>query len=86
VTRHPIDPVSAALGIVTALLALAVTTSQLPDLVGGGPWWIAAAALALGVGLIPWSGISRRQPEGSSGSGEPIAAASSTAADGLPSG
>jgi hypothetical protein len=52
--RHPIDTLSAAIGVVVIIVAIAVMLRSAGELVSGGPWWLALAALVLGLGLIPW--------------------------------
>ena len=53
--RHPIDQVSAVLGVVTIAIGIAVIGGAHPaDLQSDGGTWVAAAALLLGVGLVPW--------------------------------
>lgn len=51
---HRFDPISAALGVVAvgtgALVAFDAVEST------GVGWWLALAALVLGLGLVPWSG------------------------------
>ena len=52
--RHPFDPSSAALGLLTAGLGIAVATDTIDDV--GGSWgtWFAAAALLVGLAMVPW--------------------------------
>ncbi len=52
--RHPIDPVSAALGVLAVVVGLLVATRSLGGLDAGG-WWLAAAAAVVGVALLPWN-------------------------------
>jgi RsiW-degrading membrane proteinase PrsW (M82 family) len=61
VTRHPFDPVSAVLGIVTVTVGLLVVAGAGRDLGSGGPWWMAAAAALVGLVIIPWR--RRRGPD-----------------------
>jgi hypothetical protein len=56
--RHRFDPLSAALGAITFGAGVAVVTNAVltvdTDLTA---WWVAAGALVVGVGLIPWRGL-----------------------------
>ena len=56
--RHPFDPVSAVLGILTITAGLLVALGGFGDLDSGAPWWLAAAAALAGLAIIPW----RRRP------------------------
>ena len=57
--HHRFDALSAALGAITFGAGVAVVTNAVltvdTDLTA---WWIAAGALVVGVGLIPWRGLS----------------------------
>ena len=52
--RHPFDPVSAALGILAVTAALLVACNEVAHLDTRGPWWLAAAAVLVGLAIIPW--------------------------------
>ena len=56
--RHPFDPVSALLGVLAVVAGLLVALGEAADLETSGPWWLAAAAVLVGLALIPW----RRRP------------------------
>jgi hypothetical protein len=51
--RHPFEPLSAALGIIAIAIGLAVMTGSIDNISSNGGAWVAAAALVLGLGLIP---------------------------------
>ena len=53
--RHPVDPLSAALGIVAVVLGVLVATDQLDELGSDTGAWITAAVLLVGLGLLPGS-------------------------------
>ena len=53
--RHPIDTLSAALGAVTVTAGILVMTDTLHRVDDDGGWWVAVAALVVGLGLIPWN-------------------------------
>jgi hypothetical protein len=55
VHRHPIDTLSAALGAVTVTAGILVMTDTLHRIDDDGGWWVAVAALVVGLGLIPWN-------------------------------
>jgi MYXO-CTERM domain-containing protein len=55
VRRHPVDPLSAALGIIAVVLGVLVATDQLDELGSDTGAWITAAVLLVGLGLLPWS-------------------------------
>jgi hypothetical protein len=52
--RHPLDPVSAALGILTVTAGLLVMLGESADIDTSGGWWIAVAAVLVGIAIIPW--------------------------------
>jgi hypothetical protein len=56
--RHPFDPVSAVLGILTILGGLLVVLGEAADVDTTGSWWFTAAAILAGLAIIPW----RRRP------------------------
>jgi hypothetical protein len=53
-TRHPFDPVSAVLGVLALAVGIAVMVGGASTFAGGGGWWLAIAALVVGVALVPW--------------------------------
>jgi hypothetical protein len=58
---HPIDPVSAALGVIVAALGVLVALGGTDSIATG--WWVALGALVLGVGLVPWTRNRTTQPD-----------------------
>jgi hypothetical protein len=62
VDRHPIDTVSAALGVVAVSAGVLVMTDALDRIDSESGWWFAVAALIVGIGLIPWN-RTRTEPE-----------------------
>jgi hypothetical protein len=54
VPRHPFDLVSAALGVLAVAVGSLVALGQLADLDRRGPWWLAGAAVLVGLAIIPW--------------------------------
>lgn len=52
--RHPVDLLSAALGLLTTAIAVVVISGEANGLTDAGPGWFAVAALVLGLALIPW--------------------------------
>ena len=52
--RHPFDPVSAVLGVLAIVAGLLVAVGEAADFDTSGPWWVAAAAVLIGLALIPW--------------------------------
>jgi hypothetical protein len=56
--RHPFDPVSAALGILSLVAGLVVLFGEAADVDTRGGGWIAVGAVLVGLAIIPW----RRQP------------------------
>jgi hypothetical protein len=55
-TRHPFDPVSAVLGVLAIAVGMLVATRGLDAFDTSGGWWMAAVAIVVGLGLIPWRG------------------------------
>ena len=53
--RHPIDPVSGALGVLAGVLGILVATRSFGGFGTAGGWWLAAAAAVVGVALVPWN-------------------------------
>jgi hypothetical protein len=75
--QHPIDPASAALGVLTVVLGILVATRSLGGFDSSGGWWLAGAAVVVGVALLPWSQWSARdEPEGALVEGEDAAVGS----------
>ena len=62
VQRHPFDPVSAALGVLAVLAGLLVALGDAADLDASGPWWLAAAAVVIGLAVIPWRRAAAADP------------------------
>jgi drug/metabolite transporter (DMT)-like permease len=60
VERHPFDPVSAVLGVLAAVAGILVTVGA--DVDTDGPWWLAAAAVLVGLAVIPWRRRSSSPP------------------------
>jgi hypothetical protein len=60
--RHPFDPVSAVLGVLAVALGVLVVSGQLGEFDTEGAWWIALAALVIGVAIIPWRRRSEVEP------------------------
>jgi hypothetical protein len=54
--RHPVDALSAALGVIAIVISVVVLTGSVGSLDNGGGWWIAVLVLLLGAGLVPWRG------------------------------
>ena len=52
---HPIDPLSAVLGVVTITVGILVMTDTWHRIDDDGGWWFAVGALVVGLGLIPWN-------------------------------
>ena len=76
--RHPIDPASAALGVLAVALGILVATRSLGGFDTGGGWWLAAAAVVVGVAIVPWNawrGSARDEQEGALVEGEGVALA-----------
>ena len=61
--RHPFDPVSAVLGVLAVALGVLVATRSLGGFDTAGGWWLAAAAAAVGVAIIPWNLLGAPRPE-----------------------
>ncbi len=53
--RHPIDPVSAVLGVLAGVLGVLVATRSFGGFGTVGGWWLAGAAAVVGVALLPWN-------------------------------
>jgi hypothetical protein len=53
--RHPVDPVSAALGLLAVALGVLVVAGALDDVDTNGGWWLVIAAIVIGVALVPWT-------------------------------
>jgi len=69
--RHPIDPFSAALGVLAVVLGILVATRSLGGFDSSGGWWLAGAAVVVGVALLPWNVRSARaEQEGAPVEGE----------------
>lgn len=62
--RHPFQPLAAAVGVVLVALGLVVAMSCVERLHESPVVWFAAAAVVLGLGMIPWT---RRPPAGTDG-------------------
>ena len=61
--RHRFDPVSAALGIAAVTFGVVVMAGEAADVDTGGGWWIAVAAVLVGLAIIPWRRPSGRRDE-----------------------
>ena len=53
--RHPIDPLSAVLGLAATIAGVVVAIGRAEPLTDDAVWWIALLALLLGVALVPWN-------------------------------
>lgn len=53
-SRHVFDPVSAVLGVIVVVAGLLVGIGQAVDLDVNLAWLITAAAILIGLALIPW--------------------------------
>jgi hypothetical protein len=53
--RHPVDPVSAAMGLLAVALGVLVVAGALDDVDTNGGWWLVIAAIVIGVALVPWT-------------------------------
>ena len=53
-SRHVFDPVSAVLGVLAVVAGLLVAIGQAVDLDINTAWLITAAAILIGVAIIPW--------------------------------
>jgi|HigsolmetaAR201D_1030396.scaffolds.fasta_scaffold29664_2 type VI protein secretion system component VasK len=60
--RHPFDAVSAVLGILAVTFGLLVMVGELGTRGSDAGWWIAIAAVVMGIALLPWR-RPRRQSE-----------------------
>jgi hypothetical protein len=60
--RHPFDPVSAALGVLAVALGILVLTGELGAFDTDGAWWLALAAVVVGLAIIPWRRRTEEQP------------------------
>ena len=60
-SRHVFDPVSAVLGVLAVVAGLLVAVGQAVDLDINTAWLIAAAAILIGVAIIPWRGSASPQ-------------------------
>ena len=60
--RHPVDTLSAALGVVTVGAGVLVMTDAFDGIDSDGGWWFAVGALVVGIGLIPWSRALATEP------------------------
>ena len=58
---HPIDTVSAALGLIAVALGVLVALDRTDSIATGG--WLALGALVVGVGLVPWTRDRRTPPD-----------------------
>jgi hypothetical protein len=54
VSRHPFDPLSAVLGVITVVAGLFVSVGAAIDLDVNWAWLITAAAILIGLAIIPW--------------------------------
>jgi hypothetical protein len=52
--RHPVDPVSAALGLLVVAIGVLVAAGALDGFDDRGAWWLAIAAVIVGVAIVPW--------------------------------
>ena len=52
--RHPVDPVSAALGLLAVALGVLVAAGALDGFDDHGGWWLVVAAVIVGVAIVPW--------------------------------
>jgi hypothetical protein len=62
--RHPIDPLSAALGILAVALGVLVACTELDELGSDSVAWIIAGVLLVGLGLVPWPRWRRKSTSG----------------------
>jgi hypothetical protein len=53
VERHPLDAVSAAMGVLIVGLGVLVAVDAL-DAVHAQGWWFALATLVVGLAIVPW--------------------------------
>ena len=54
--RHPVDPLSGALGLLTVALGVLVASGHLRDFHRSGAWWLLLAAVVIGLAIVPWRG------------------------------
>ncbi len=52
--RHPFDAVSAALGALAIALGALVASGTVGSFDTRGAWWLAGAAIVVGLAIIPW--------------------------------
>ncbi len=57
--RHPLDVISAALGLLAVTAGVLVMAGAVDRLDTDPGWWLAAAALLAGLVLVPWSPSAR---------------------------
>ena len=60
--RHRFDPVSAVLGVLAVALGVLVLTGELDAFDTEGGWWLALAAVVIGLAIIPWRRDAGEQP------------------------
>ena len=76
-SRHVFDPVSAVLGVLAVLAGLLVAIGEAVDLDVNLAWLITAAAILIGLALIPWRGSAPPELGGQQASPEEAADADS---------
>lgn len=54
--RHPLDPVSGALGVLTVTLGVLIVTRSIRDYDHRGGWWLAIAGVVVAIAIVPWRG------------------------------
>jgi hypothetical protein len=52
--RHPFDPLSAVLGVIAVVAGLLVAVGEAVDLDVNVAWLFTAAAILIGLAIIPW--------------------------------